>query len=284
MAREALFVALAGDRYRVERPWGNIPLGRALVSDVACDARDHVFVLLRHDAYLDPDLPAVIELAPDGRRLAAWGGADIADGHMLACASDGLLHVVDRDAHQVVVFGRAGKRVGALGERHAPGAPFCHPSGVAIAPSGDIFVSDGYGACRVHRFAAGGGLIATWGGSGAEPGKFSTPHGIWATADGRVLVTDRENDRVQTFSHDGKFLAEWHGFARPMDICTDPAGRIYVTDQVPRLHLLGPDGTALDMCRPVLNGGHGVWRDAAGRIYLAELSPSRLTRLVPEPA
>jgi DNA-binding beta-propeller fold protein YncE len=282
MAREALFVALAGDRYRVERPWGDIPIGRALVSDVACDARDHVFVLLRHDAYLDPDLPAVIELAPDGRRIAGWGGADIADGHMLACAPDGLLHVVDRDAHQIVVFDRTGRRFGALGGRHGPGAPFSHPSGVAIAPSGDIFVSDGYGACRVHRFAAGGGHLATWGSPGRGAGQFSTPHGIWATSE-RVLVTDRENDRVQAFSPAGEFLAEWHGFGRPMDICTDPAGRIFVTDQVPRLHLLAPDGTSLDMCRPVLNGGHGVWRDSAGRIYLAELSPSRLTRLVPEP-
>ena len=38
------------------------------------------------------------------------------------------------------------------------------------------------------------------------------------------------------------------------------------------------------MCRPVLNGAHGIWRDGEGRLYLAELSPSRLTRLVPEPA
>jgi len=283
MPRDTLVVGLAGTRYRVERPWGDIPIGRGLVSDVACDARDHVFVLLRHDSYLDPDLPAVTELAPDGRRLAAWGGADVADGHMLACAPDGTVFVVDRDAHQIVVFDRHGMKVAALGQRHAPNAPFNHPSGVAIAPSGDIFVSDGYGAARVHRFSATFAPLGVWGEAGSGPGQFSTPHGIWATADGRVLVTDRENDRVQAFSPEGTFLAEWHGFARPMDICTDPAGRILVTDQVPRLHLLAADGICLDMCRPVLNGGHGIWLDSAGRIYLAELSPSRLTRLVPEP-
>src|ERR1700690_1216976 len=121
MAREALYVALGGNHYKVERPWGDIPVGRALGSDVACDARDHVFVLLRHDAYLDPDLPAVIELAPDGRRLAWWGGDDIADGHMLACAPDGRVFVVDRDAHQIVVFDRGGERLGAIGGGPAPG-------------------------------------------------------------------------------------------------------------------------------------------------------------------
>jgi len=281
MAQGSLIVALGAARYRVERPWGDIPLGRALVSDVACDGRDHVFVLLRHDAYLDPDLPAVIELAPDGRRLAAWGGAEIADGHMLTCTPDGFLYVVDRDAHQIRVFDQHGAQVGELGERHAPHAPFNHPSGVAVAPWGDIYVSDGYGAARVHRFASDFSARGGWGESGTGPGQFSTPHGIFATADGRVLVTDRENDRVQAFTPDGAFLAEWHGFAKPMDVCTDLAGRILVTDHVPRLHLLSPDGLRLDMCRPVLNGGHGVWLDSLGRIYLAELSPSRLTRLVP---
>jgi DNA-binding beta-propeller fold protein YncE len=281
VARGSLIVALGSARYRVERPWGELPGGRALVSDVACDARGHVFVLLRHDSSLDPDLPAVLELAPDGRRLAAWGGAEIADGHMLTVAPDGRVLVVDRDAHQIVVFDGSGKRVGALGERHAPGAPFNHPSGVAVAPWGDIYVADGYGAARVHRFAADFSPLGVWGEAGIAPGRFSTPHGIWATADRRVLVTDRENDRVQVFSDAGTFLAAWSGFGRPMDVCADAAGRILVTDQVPRLHLLAPDGTPLGMCRPVLNGGHGVWCDDAGRIFLAELSPSRLTRLVP---
>jgi DNA-binding beta-propeller fold protein YncE len=279
MAHERLTVGLGGRHYGVERPWGDLPEG--LVSDVACDQAGHVFVLLRHDAYVRPDLPAVVELGPDGRRLAAWGGAEIADGHMLTVAPDGRVLVVDRDAHQIVVFDRGGARIGAIGERHRPGAPFNHPSGVAVAPWGDVYVADGYGATRVHRFAADFSPLGVWGSAGSRQGEFSTPHGIFATADGRVLVTDRENDRVQVFAPDGKFLAAWRGFTRPMDVCADGEGRILVSDQVPRLHLLATDGAPLSMCRPVLNGGHGVWMDAAGRIFLAELSPSRLTRLLP---
>jgi peptidylglycine monooxygenase len=283
MSRERLTVALGATRYRVERPWGDIPVGAGLVSDVACDARGHVFVLIRRDAYLDRDGPAVAELAPDGTLLAAWGGAEIADGHMLAVAADGRVFVVDRDAHQVVVFDPGGRRLGALGGRHAPGAPFNHPSGVSIAPWGDIYVADGYGASRVHRFAADLSPIGAWGEPGQGPGRFSTPHAVWATVDGRVLVADRENDRVQVFDRAGGFLAAWTGHGRPMDVFSDTAGRIYVTDQVPRLTLLSPDGTLLGRCRPVLNGAHGLWGDAAGTLYLAELSPTRLTRLVPEP-
>jgi peptidylglycine monooxygenase len=284
MSREILHVALGRTRYRVERPWGEIPIGRALVSDVACDARGHVFVLLRHDAYVDPDGPAVVELSPNGALLAGWGGPEVADGHMLACAPDGRIFVVDRDAHQVVVFDSAGQRLGSLGERHRPDAPFNHPSGIAIAPWGDIYVADGYGATRVHRFAENYAPLAMWGTPGAGPGQFATPHAVCATMDGRVLVADRENDRVQVFSRFGAFLAEWRGFGRPMDIFADAAGRCYVTDQVPRLTLVSPTGDVLGRCRPVLNGAHGIWGDAEGRLYLAELAPPRITRLVPESA
>ena len=283
MASQTLRVALGTTLYRVERPWGDIPLGRGLISDVACDARGHVFVLIRRDTYLDPDAPAVVELAPDGNRLAAWGGADFADGHMLTVAPDGRVLVVDRDAHQIVVFDRHGTHIGALGARHTPNAPFNHPSGVAVAPWGDIYVADGYGASRVHRFAADFTLLGTWGEPGQGPAQFSTPHAVCATEDGRVLVTDRENDRVQVFDRDGGLLGIWTGHVRPMDVFASAAG-IYVTDQVPRVTLVAPNGTIIGRCRPVLNGAHGIWGDAMGRIYLAELSPTRITRLVPDTA
>ena len=39
----------------------------------------------------------------------------------------------------------------------------------------------------------------------------------------------------------------------------------------------------LARCRPVLNGAHGIWGDAAGNLYLAEMNPSRVTKLTPVP-
>jgi hypothetical protein len=60
------------------------------------------------------------------------------------------------------------KQAGGIGERHQPNAPFNHPCDVAIAPSGDIYVADGYGASRVHRFNPNGELIGTWGEPGDE--------------------------------------------------------------------------------------------------------------------
>jgi hypothetical protein len=279
-ARQPLFVALGQQRYQVERPWGDLPLGGGKVTDVVCDGRGHVFVLLRADSYVDAVAPTVIELAPDGSRLAAWG-EDIADGHMLSIDTDGRIYVVDRDAHEIVVFDRDGQRIGGIGRRHQPNAPFNHPCDVAIAPSGDVFVADGYGASRVHRFSSRGELIATWGEPGDAPGRFTTPHGICALADGRVAVTDRENNRVQVFSATGELAAIWPDFYHPMDIFQDAAGRVYVTDQIPRLSMLSPDGMLLGRCRPVLNGAHGMWGDRAGNLYMAEMNPGRVTRLTP---
>jgi peptidylglycine monooxygenase len=276
-----LYVALGKQRYRVERPWGDIPVGGGRVTDVVCDARGHVFALLRADSYVDAKAPTVIELTPDGTRVGAFG-EDIEDGHMLSIDPDGRLYVVDRDAHQVVVFDRSGTKVGGLGERHAPNAPFNHPCDVSVAPSGDIYVADGYGASRVHRFSAAGELIGGWGEPGGRPGQFSTPHGIWALADGRVAVADRENNRVQVFGADGGLVAIWGDLYKPMDIYQDAAGLVYVTDQVPRLSQYAPDGRLLGRCRPVLNGAHGLWGDAAGNFYLAEMNPGRITKLVPE--
>lgn len=278
---ETLSVQLGQTRYRVERPFGAFQIGAALVSDVACDSRGHAFVLLRSDSQIDAATDPIIELDATGAVVRSFGKGEVQDAHMLAIDANDSLYVVDRDAHQIVIFDQTGARCGTIGERGFPDRPFAHPSALAFGPDGSIYVADGYGAHRVHHHSADGALVRTWGSRGDGPGEFSTPHGIWVLADGRVLVADRENDRVQVFSGEGRPQGEWRGFPRPMDIWSDAAGHIYVTDQVPRLTRLDSAGRVTGCCRPVLNGAHGIWGDAQGRIYLAEVSPSRLTRLVP---
>jgi peptidylglycine monooxygenase len=100
-------------------------------------------------------------------------------------------------------------------------------------------------------------------------------------ADGRVAVADRDNSRIQIFSAAGEHRADIQDVHKPMDVHGGPDGSLYVTDQVPRLSLFAPNGVLLGRCRPVLNGAHGMWRAADGCLYLAEMHPSRLTRLVP---
>jgi len=274
-----LTVALGDVRYRVERPFfAHAQPGG--ITDVAVDKADMVHVLIRHDTLVAGGHPAVVTLNGQGEAIASWGGDIIADSHMLTAHPDGRIFIVDRDAHEVVICsGR--RRSGGLGRRHQPLRPFNHPTAVAFCPKGSIYVSDGYANHKVHRFSPRGELIHSWGELGDGPGEFMNPHSIWVQPDGRVIVADRENDRLQVFSPDGQFLDIWRGFVKPLDIWGDASGRLYVTDLVPSLTLLANDGQRLGRCRPVLNGAHGISGDSSGNLYLAEPSPSRITRLTP---
>ena len=89
------------------------------------------------------------------------------------------------------------------------GPPFNYPTNVALSPEGDIYVSDGYGNARIHRFSPDGRLLHSWGQPGAGPGQFNVPHGIAIDRQGIVLVADRENSRIQRFTPDGEFIDEW---------------------------------------------------------------------------
>ena len=279
MASHDLIVALGGARYRVERPFGSWPKYSGFVTDVTVDRRGHVFVMLRHDPLVHPDDPRVIELDPEGNYLTGWGGASIADSHYLTADAKGRILAVDRDMHEVIVFSATGERLGGIGRRGEPLSPFNHPTDVHVSAWGEIYVSDGYAASLVHRFTAEGELIQSWGGHGSADGEFGWPHALWTFADGRVVVVDRTLNRVQVFDREGKHLASWGDLYQPMAIWGDEDGNAYVTDMVPSLQKIGPNGERLGRCRPMLNGAHGLFGTANGDILLAEGNPSRITRL-----
>lgn len=281
-SRSRLYVNLGQQRYYVERPFGSYDTGKSIVSDVACDSRNHIFVLVRADPLVDKPRNPVIELDRDGMFVQEFGASFVDDAHMLAIDANDQIYVVDRDAHQIVIFSPSGEKISEIGTRHRPGEPFSHPSAIAFGPDGRAYVADGYGANLVHRFSAHGIHEITFGERGRGPGEFSTPHGIWVLDDRRVIVADRENDRVQVFTEDGEWLQSWEGFPHAMDIWSDEEGNIYVVDKVPRLTRLDKAGKVTGCCRPVLSGAHGIYGGSDGRIFLAETQPSRLTVLVPE--
>jgi hypothetical protein len=274
-----LVVALGDRRYRVERPFGAWPTNEGFVTDVAVDSGGHVFVGLRHDPLTQADDPRIIMLSPDGAYLSGWGGNMIADTHLFTIAPDGRLLIVDRDMHEVIIASTSGERLGGIGGRGLPLAPLNHPSDVAVTPSGTMLVSDGYGAHLVHRFSPAGDYLGAFGGAGRGAGQFMEPHALWAFADGRVAVVDRCNDRVQVFTDTGALLAIWEDFHRPVAIWGDGDGDAYIMDSVPRLHRVGPAGERKGICRPVLNGAHGIFGTPEGDLLLAETNPSRVTRL-----
>jgi DNA-binding beta-propeller fold protein YncE len=79
-----------------------------------------------------------------------------------------------------------------------------------------VYVADGYGNARVHRFSASGELEHSWGEPGTGPGQFHLVHHVALDlVHRRVVVCDRENDRIQVFSLDGNYITEWRDVHRP---------------------------------------------------------------------
>jgi peptidylglycine monooxygenase len=262
--------------YDVHRPWGVLPTGwtLGLVSHVAVDSRDRIYFYQRKD-------PPMLVFDSDGNFLTGWGEGRLRDAHGIYVGLDDHVYVCNRDEHEVLKLTPEGRIVLTLGQRGRPSlrAPFNHPADVAVAPNGEIYVADGYGNSAIHRFSPEGKHLGSWGESGDGRGQFTTPHGIWVDGRERVLVADRENNRVQLFSPEGDVYGEWDDLYHPMDIYVDGDGVTYVTDQIPRITMYSPEGRVLARGRPVTQGAHGVWGDSRGNLYCAEMGLHQVTKL-----
>jgi DNA-binding beta-propeller fold protein YncE len=272
-------VVIGGQLYSIVRDWAPLPQGvpPGRISTLSVDSSGRLYVLRRGAN------PPVLVYGPDGGLVASFGDGLIFDAHGIAIDVEDRVFVVDRDAHQVICFSPDGAVLFALGDRHMPhwDAPFNHPTDVAVAPDGAIYVSDGYGNGNVHAFSPDGSHRFSFGAVGRGRGEFMTPHALLVDRQGRIVVADRENNRVQLFDRDGGWLGEYGGLCRPMDVFERADGALLVTDIVPSLNAFAPDGTRIGRGRPSLNGAHGITGDRAGRLYLAEIDPNSITLLRP---
>jgi len=203
--------------YRVDPHWPQRPEGMewAAVSGVAVDAKDQVWLYTRAK-------PPVQVYTADGKFVRGWGEDIIGTAHFLKLDRQGNVWVTDVGNHVVMQFTPEGKLLKTLGTRGEPGNDQTHlnkPTDMAVAPDGDVFVSDGYGNDRVVHFDKQGRFVKAWGKLGTGPGEFSLPHSIALDSRGRVYVADRNNARIQVFDAEGKFLAQWRNLLVPWGLC-----------------------------------------------------------------
>jgi len=229
-------------KFKVIEGWEQLPKGYVHkdVDGVATDSKDNVYLMTRMDA-------RVIVYDRNGKFLRSWGeGLFTPRTHGIAIDSSDFVYTVDDGDHTVRKFTPEGKQVMMIGTPGKSsdtgydgktiasikkgGPPFNRPTDVAVAPDGELYVCDGYGNARVHRFKADGTLIQSWGEPGIGPGQFHLPHGVGVSPDDRVFVTDRENDRIHLYTRDGQLLDTWTHVQRPTDIAFGKDGYVYVSE------------------------------------------------------
>lgn len=275
--------------YEVVERWGALPTGWTFgaVSAVAVDAQDRVYAFQRKD-------PPVLVFDREGNFLQAWGSSAIRDPHGIYIGPDDIVYLTDRDDHVALKFTLDGRPLAILGERgkhsdtgcEEDGAlvpraagPFNKPTEMVVAPSGDLYVTDGYRNSRVHRFSRDGKLIESWGTPGkSAPGEFHLPHSLWVDRQGTLYVCDRENNRIQVFTAAGQYLAQWTDIHRPTDIYMDAENVVYVSDLKPTVTVMSTQGQVIARWDSPM--GHGLWVDSRGDIYLADVLGKSITKYI----
>jgi DNA-binding beta-propeller fold protein YncE len=293
-------------RYRVVEDWAKLPDGWAFkdVAAVACDRKDQVYVFNRGEH-------PMIVFDRDGNFLRAWGEGTFPRAHGLHIDIDDTLYLTDDGGHFVRKCTPEGKVLLELGVPGQPapfmsGKPFHRCTHTALSPKGEIYVSDGYGNARVHKYSPDGKLLLSWGEPGSDPGQFNVAHNIATDADGWVYVADRENHRVQVFDGTGRYETQWNNMHRPCGLycCRGAKPQFIIGELGPGMNInrnfpnLGPRLSIVDargklVARlggehgPGLEAGrfiapHGLAVDSHGDIYVGEVSYTEFPRLFPD--
>lgn len=285
--------------YKLVEGWFKIPDGWTFpdVPSVTVDSQDRVYIYSRGTEH-----PISI-FDRECNLLKWWGAGQFSNAHNGCIGPDGSFYCADNGNHTVTKFDADGNLLMTLGTKDKPsntgyvarsggmrdslasiqgGPPFNRPTGVALSSSGEIYVSDGYGNCKVHKFSPDGKLLLSWGEPGTGPGQFMLSHSIYVDRKDRVWVGDRENSRIQIFTAQGEFISEWRDVWRPTNVCMDKDDTVYVSELDRRVSIFTIDGKLLarwdspggDDETALLVAPHGIAVDSRGDIYVSEVCHS----------
>jgi sugar lactone lactonase YvrE len=275
------------------------------VSAVYVDRGHRVWIAARcgaNDCSANPLAAPIIALdSSTGRPLSSFGAGLFVWPHGLHVDRGGNVWVTDgrKDGargHQVIKFAADGTELMRLGTAGVSGNgpnQFSGPTGVAVAADGSVFVTDGHETDSNHRvvkFTASGQFVLSFGEFGSGPGQFNVPHAIAIDSNGRLFVADRDNNRIQIFDQQGRFIDQWTQFGRPSGISIGADDTIYVSDNQsndsrnPGIIRGIRHGSAIDgrvvgfIPDPQFDPGvdqetsaHGIAVDSEGNIYGAEV-------------
>ncbi|MCL5018909.1 MAG: peptidyl-alpha-hydroxyglycine alpha-amidating lyase family protein [Patescibacteria group bacterium] len=269
--------------YKLVPGWPELPAGWALdaTTGVAIDSLDQVYILNR-------SAHPLLCFSREGKLIRSWGEGMFKEAHGLRIGPDNSIWTTDTKDHIVMKFTPEGKLLMTLGTKGDSGETdkkFYRPTDMAFAPSGDIYVSDGYGNSRVAKFSKDGKFILAWGTKGAGEGQFDLPHTVRLDSKGQVYVGDRNNGRIQIFTADGKFINQWANIGQPWGLWITPDDMFYIADgknsKIMKLNITGeileswgkqgPNPGEFDLC-------HQIAVDSKGDLYITEITNKRIQK------
>jgi len=276
-------------------------LGEA--AGVAVNSKGHIFVFERSKG------AQLWEFDQNGKFLRQIGkdlyGFSFA--HVVRIDKDDNIWCVDEGANMVIKFNPQGRVLMLLGRKpeavEAPRASaempparpntFNRPTDVTWDTDGNAYIADGYNNSRVAKVSKDGDWIKAWGKRGTDPGDLHTVHSIAIDNQNRIYVGDRENNRIQVFDTDGKFLKAFTNAGAPWAICITPGPKqvLYTSDsaRTGKIYKLDLDGNVLGVLgksghKPGTFGWiHEISCPTENTLFVGELLNWRVQKLVLHP-
>jgi sugar lactone lactonase YvrE len=273
----------------VPEPFTGTTLAGAAAS-VAFDSKGHLWVLTRGN-------PSIYEFDNNGKFIRSFGQGLFTRSHGLRIDTDGNIWATDVGAHTVMKISQEGQVLmtlgtkGQRGEWNSTTQLLNEPNDIAIARNGDIFVAQGHtpgtmGDPRVLKFDKTGKFIKSWGGKGKDPGKFDVAHGLAFDAKGQLWVTDRENQRIQIFDQDGKYIKELKYSGLPCSLDIGSQNIFMVNGFAGQLLKLDLDGKVISATgKPGKNLGefgeaHMIAVSPKGEVFIADSVNANVQKFV----
>jgi tripartite motif-containing protein 71 len=211
---------------------------------VATDTSGNVYVL-------DSGNNRIQKFSSNGTFIAKWGLQGTADGQFnnptgIAVDPLGNVYMADPQNDRIQKFSsdgtfitKWGGHIGSLFDGDTNNPPLIFPSspGIAVDPSGNVYVADTL-EHKIVKFSTDGTWISDLGSNGIGDGQFSFPSSLSTDSAGNLYVLDSANHRIQVFTGDGKFITKWGSQGsgdgqfggKSSAITVDRGGNVYVAD------------------------------------------------------